>query len=75
MIQVVEVDGKNQVVQRYSAEITFLGDVITLKPGVPQLGTPEFDVWLREWHEINDERTIVLAAPSAPPLCGHGEVA
>jgi hypothetical protein len=61
MVQVVEMDEKNQVVQRYGAEVTLSSDVIVLKPGVPPLGSPEFDKYLREWHEINNDRTIVLA--------------
>jgi hypothetical protein len=75
MIPIVEVNEKNEVVARYSAEVEIPDNVIVLKPGVPSLGTPAFDKWLREWHEINNDRTVVLTAPSATPLRGHGEVA
>jgi hypothetical protein len=61
MVQVVEVNEKNQVVRRYSAEVTLPDGMIVMNPGVPALGTPEFETWLREWHEINNARTIVLA--------------
>jgi|WetSurMetagenome_2_1015567.scaffolds.fasta_scaffold1081216_1 hypothetical protein len=48
------------------------GDVITMAPGVPKLGTPEFDTWLADWNEVhNPKRT---AAPSVQPLCGNGKV-
>jgi hypothetical protein len=60
MVQVVEVNEKNQVVQRYSAEVTLPDGMIVMNPGVPALGTPEFEKWLAEWHEINNARTVVL---------------
>jgi hypothetical protein len=30
------------------------GDVITMAPGVPRLGTSEFDAWLTDWHEVHN---------------------
>lgn len=60
MVPVIEVDEKNKVVQRYSAQVTFPGDVIVMNPGVPPLGTKAFDEWLAEWHRTNNERSIVV---------------
>ena len=32
------------------------GDVITMAPSVPKLGTPAFDAWLADWHETHNPR-------------------
>ncbi|CAG0933568.1 hypothetical protein TFLX_03105 [Thermoflexales bacterium] len=63
MVEVVEVNEKNRVVHRYSAALVLPKDcdVITLNPGVPPLGSAAFDEWLREWHRVNNDRSIVAA--------------
>jgi hypothetical protein len=39
------------------------GDVITMLPGVPKLGTPEFDAWPADWNEVhNPKRTVEVMA-------------
>ncbi len=65
MIQVVEVNDRNQVVAKYSADVKFSDDVITLYPGVPPLNSPEFDAWLAEWHRVNNDRSIILTEQPA----------
>ena len=31
-----------------------LCDVIVMYPGVPRIGTPEFDEWLKDWNEVHN---------------------
>lgn len=62
MVKVIEVDEKNQVVQHYSAQVTLPNDVITLKPGVPPIVSPEFDEYLREWNRVHNPQMVEVAA-------------
>ena len=31
-----------------------VADVIVMNPGVPKLGIPEFDEWLKDWNEVHN---------------------
>lgn len=31
-----------------------IADHIFMRPDIPQLGTPEFDAWLRAWHAAHN---------------------
>lgn len=61
MIQVVCIDKKNRAIQKYQAEVTLPGDaVIVMKPGVPPLGSAEFDAWLEGWNERHTNPVVLL---------------
>lgn len=61
MVQVIVVDERNAVVQKYSAEVTLPGEVIVLNPGVPQLGSTDFDQWLAKWNKENNPQFEMMA--------------
>jgi hypothetical protein len=57
-IRVVHVDARNQVVNvdlHDVADIALPGDaIIAIKPNIPPLNSPAFDLWLHEWYSWHD---------------------
>lgn len=65
MVKIVEVNEKNQVVEHYCSDVVLPGgDVITLNPGVPPLGSDAFTAWLADWHEVHNPQMIAIEVPS-----------